>query len=50
MPTSDNIIIGGISETTISYQLGMRGAANILHLEREVVAYGSSDRATGELA
>jgi sarcosine oxidase subunit beta len=48
MGTADIVIIGGgIIATSIAYQLATRGATNIVVLEREVVAYGSSGRATG---
>ncbi len=50
MRTADIVIIGGgIIGVTIAYQLATRGASNVLLLERDEVASGSSGRATGGL-
>ena len=50
MATADLAIIGsGIIGNGIAYQLAMRGVTNILMLEREVVAHGSSGRTTGDI-
>lgn len=46
--TADIVIIGGgVIGTSLAYQLAMRGATNITLLEGNVLAYGSSGRATG---
>jgi sarcosine oxidase subunit beta len=48
MATADIAIIGGgIIGTSIAYALSARGAKNIVLLEQETLAYGSSGRATG---
>ncbi|HLX59279.1 MAG TPA: FAD-dependent oxidoreductase [Ktedonobacteraceae bacterium] len=50
MKTADIVIIGGgIVGATLAYALSMRGATNIVLLERETLASGSSSRATGGL-
>lgn len=50
MATADIVIIGaGIVGTSLAYQLALRGAKNIVILERDTVASGSSGRATGGL-
>ena len=48
MTTADIVIIGGgVVGASIAYQLAARGASNVLLLERDEVASGSSGRATG---
>jgi sarcosine oxidase, subunit beta len=48
--TADIVIIGGgIIGASIAYQLAVRGATNIIVLERDTLASGSSGRATGGL-
>jgi sarcosine oxidase subunit beta len=48
MQTADIVIIGGgVIGTNIAYQLAQRGARNVLLLERDTIASGSSGRATG---
>ncbi len=48
MPTADIVIIGGgIIGASIAYQLTMRGARNVMLLERNTIASGTSGRATG---
>ena len=48
MATADIVIIAsGIIGSSIAYQLALRSATNILVLERESLAHGSSGRATG---
>ncbi len=50
MSTADIVIIGGgIVGSSIAYQLAVRGATNVVILERDAVASGSSGRATGGL-
>src|ERR1700730_16260963 len=50
MRTADVIIIGGgIFGTNLAYALATRGAKNILLLEQDVIAAGSSGKATGGL-
>src|ERR1700730_3500351 len=50
MRTADVIIIGGgIFGTNLAYALATRGAKNILLLEQDVIAAGSSSKATGGL-
>src|SRR5205085_8054446 len=48
MSRADIVIIGsGIIGVSLAYQLAMRGAANIVILERDTIAFGSSGRAMG---
>lgn len=48
MTRADIVIIGGgIIGVNIAYQLAIRGSTNVVILERETVASGSSGRATG---
>lgn len=48
MASADIVIVGGgIIGASLAYQLSMRGASNIVLLEQETLAYGSSGRATG---
>ncbi|HZO70907.1 MAG TPA: FAD-dependent oxidoreductase [Ktedonobacteraceae bacterium] len=48
MPTADIVIVGGgIIGASIAYQLTMRGARNVVLLERATIASGTSGRATG---
>src|SRR5437660_7056313 len=48
MPTADIVIIGGgIIGASIAYQLTLRGARNVVLLERATIASGTSGRATG---
>lgn len=48
MAIADIVIIGGgIIGASLAYQLSVRGAKNIVLLEQETLAYGSSGRATG---
>lgn len=48
MTTADIVIIGGgVVGVSIAYQLAARGASQILLLERDEIASGSSGRATG---
>ncbi|HLQ10485.1 MAG TPA: FAD-dependent oxidoreductase [Ktedonobacteraceae bacterium] len=50
MRSADIVIIGGgIVGASLAYALSMRGASNIVLLERETLASGSSGRATGGL-
>lgn len=50
MRTADIVIIGGgIFGTNLAYALATRGATNILLLEQNVLAAGSSGKATGGL-
>src|SRR5260370_14022716 len=50
MKTADVVIIGGgIFGTNLAYALATRGAKNILMLEQDVLAAGSSGKATGGL-
>src|SRR5438309_1083783 len=50
MATADIVIIGGgIVGTCLAYQLALHGVKNIVILERDTVASGSSGRATGGL-
>src|SRR5437763_751411 len=50
MSTAEIVIIGGgIVGTSLAYQLALREAKNIVILERDTVASGSSGRATGGL-
>jgi sarcosine oxidase subunit beta len=50
MRTADIVIIGGgIVGVNIAYQLALQGATNVLLLERDEIASGSSGRATGGL-
>src|SRR5712692_9282692 len=48
MSSTDIVIIGGgIIGVSIAYQLALRGAANVVLLERDTLASGSSGRAMG---
>jgi len=48
MSSADIVIIGsGVMGVSIAYQLAMRGATNIVILERDTIAFGSSGRAMG---
>src|SRR5712692_9730604 len=50
MRSVDIVIIGGgIVGASLAYALSMRGASNIVLLERETLTCGSSGRATGGL-
>src|SRR5260370_24628578 len=50
MKTADVVIIGGgIFGTNLAYALATRGATNILLLEQDILAAGSSGKATGGL-
>lgn len=50
MRTADIVIIGGgIFGTNLAYALATRGAKNIVLLEQEIIAAGSSGKATGGL-
>lgn len=48
MSSADIVIIGGgIIGMNIAYQLAMRGATNVIVLERDMLASGSIGRAMG---
>ena len=48
MTSTDIVIIGGgIIGVSIAYQLALRGATNVILLERDTLASGSSGRAMG---
>lgn len=48
MTSTDIVIIGGgIIGVNIAYQLALRGATNVILLERDTLASGSSGRAMG---